>query len=69
MPSAPIASGSSYWIAVLGPSGSGVVRFRDRGTTAGAAETSSQTTLTTLPPTWTRERSYTDGPLSAYGTS
>ncbi len=69
VPSAPLASGSSYWIAVLGPSGSGVVRFRDRGRTAGAAETSSQTTLTTLPPTWTRGSSYTDGPLSAYGTS
>jgi hypothetical protein len=69
VPTGTIASGSSYWIAVLGPSGSGVLRIRDRGTTAGVAETSSQTNLTTLPATWTRAAIYTDGPLSAYGTS
>ena len=64
----PVTSGASYWIAVLSPNGSGQIRFRDRccgGGTAG--EASSQTTLVSLPGTWTTGKTYTDGPLAGYG--
>jgi outer membrane protein assembly factor BamB len=62
-----IASGSTYWIAVLGSAGT--LRFRDRTSGTGRAETSAQTTLTALPSTWTTGKGYNDGPLSAYGQS
>lgn len=35
--------------------------------TAHPSETSSQTTLTTLPSTWSTGKVYNEGPLSAYG--
>jgi hypothetical protein len=65
----PVTSGTAYWIAVLSPSGGGTIRFRDKccngkGT---AAEVSSQTTLSTLPATWTTGGTSKDGPMSAYG--
>ena len=69
VPTVQIASGTTYWVAILGPSGSGVVRFRDRSNGTGAAETSSQTNLTTLSATWSRGTVYTDGPISMYGIS
>src|SRR5947208_459331 len=37
--------------------------------TGTAAETSAQTSLTTLPGTWTTGKAYKDGPLSAYGST
>jgi hypothetical protein len=63
-PTGQIASGASYWIALLSPNGSGQIRFRDRS--GGASETSAQTTLSALPATWTTGHAYSDGPLSAY---
>ncbi len=60
-----VTSGVTYWIAVLGPAGTGTLQFRD-ACCAGASETSSQTTLASLPATWTTGTRYTDGPLSAY---
>jgi hypothetical protein len=65
VPSAAAPAGT-YWIAVLGPSGDGVVKFRDASGSGGAAETSSQTTLSALPATWATGTRYSDGPLSAY---
>jgi len=62
--SAPVATGTTYWIAVLSPSGSGQVKFREHS--GGTAETSSQTTLSTLPATWTSGHAYGDGPISGY---
>ena len=62
--SAAVSSGSAYWLAVLGPTGAGQVKFRDRS--GGSAETSAQTTLSALPPTWTTGRTFGDGPMSAY---
>jgi Ca2+-binding RTX toxin-like protein len=63
---APVTAGTTYWIAVLGPAG--VVRFRDRAAVgAGASETSSLGTLTSLPATWTTGTGFTDGFLSAVG--
>ena len=40
------------------------MKFRDRS--GGSAETSAQTTLSALPPTWTTGRTFGDGPMSAY---
>ena len=66
--SVPIASGTSYWIALLGPSGT--IKFRDRCCGKGtAAETASQNGLTTLPGTWTTGSAFKDGPFSAYGSA
>jgi Domain of unknown function (DUF1929)/Bacterial Ig domain/Glyoxal oxidase N-terminus/Viral BACON domain len=66
--SVPIASGTTYWIALLGPAGT--IKFRDRCCGKGtAAETASGTGLTTLPGTWTTGSAFKDGPFSAYGSA
>jgi chitodextrinase len=68
VPAAGVTSGTSYWLAVLAPAGSGSVAFRDRCCGAGgASEASAQTGLTALPGTWTSGAGYKDGPVSAYG--
>jgi hypothetical protein len=56
VPATNVSGGSVYWIAVLGPAGSGTLAFRDSGSNAIRSEESSQTTLTTLPATWKREK-------------
>jgi hypothetical protein len=66
VPGVAVTSGTTYWIAVLAPSGT--IKFRDRAAVgAGNSETSSQTTLTALPNTWTTAASFTDGLMSAVG--
>jgi hypothetical protein len=68
VPATAVTAGTTYWIAILGPSGSGTLRFRDRCCGGGsAAETSAGTTLTTLPATWATGAVFSDGPLSAFG--
>jgi chitodextrinase len=63
---AAVTAGQTYWIAVLGPTGT--LKFRDRvGVGAGNAETSSQATLASLPATWTTGATFADGFLSAVG--
>lgn len=62
----PIASGTKYWIAILGTT-NGTLFFRDRHNGACKSETSQQTTLTTLPATWITGTVYADCPISAYG--
>jgi len=62
---ATVVSGTTYWIAVLGPVGAGTVRFRDVSS-GGRAQTSSQTDLTGLPATWSSGTNYTNAPMSAY---
>ena len=63
-----VTAGQTYWIAVLAPTGAGTVKFRDRaGVGAGSSETSSSTTLTSMPATWTTGASFTDGLMSAVG--
>src|SRR5581483_589655 len=52
VPAAQVTSGQSYWIALLGPSGSGTIHFRSHGTGGAVAETSSQSNLLTLPSSW-----------------
>jgi hypothetical protein len=66
VPAAALTAGQKYWIAILGPSGSGVVQFRDVGS-GGKAQVSSQTNLTALPATWSRGATYGNSPMSAYG--
>jgi outer membrane protein assembly factor BamB len=66
--STAITSGTTYWIALLAPNGT--LRFRDRACgCANPSESSAQTTLTTLPATWTTGIAYKDAPASAYGSS
>jgi Big-like domain-containing protein/galactose oxidase-like protein/purple acid phosphatase-like protein len=60
-----VTAGVKYWIALLGPSGGGIVQFRDVSG-GGPSVMSSQTSLATLPPSWSSGASYTDSPLSAY---
>jgi len=63
---ASVTAGQTYWIAVLGPTGT--LKFRDRGAVGAAnSETSQQTALTSLPTTWTTGSSFADGLLSAVG--
>jgi len=66
LPPVSITAGSKYWVAILSPSG--MLTFRDSGTSVGGlSETSSQSTLTKLPSTWTTGTYEFEGPLSAYG--
>ena len=67
---ANVTAGSNYWIALLAPSGGGLVYYRDKCCGSGsAAETSSQKTLASLPTSWSAGTRYNDGPLSAYASS
>jgi hypothetical protein len=61
-----VTSGTQYWIAVLAPSGSGSIWFRDAAT-GGKAQLSAQSTLSLLPATWTSGPTYNNSPMSAYG--
>src|SRR5581483_8596726 len=65
VPAASVTSGATYWLAILSPSGTGTIQFRDKS--GGSSETSASSTLTTLPATWTTGGHYSDGPVSAYG--
>jgi hypothetical protein len=66
VPATAVTAGQTYWIAVLGPTG--LLKFRDRTAVgAGASETSSQTTLASLPATWTTGSPFPDGLASAVG--
>ena len=63
---ANVSSGTKYWIAILGTT-SGTPFFRDKANGTCKSETSNQTTLTSLPATWSTGTGYTDCPISAYG--
>jgi fibronectin type 3 domain-containing protein len=66
VPAAAVTSGTRYWIALLGPNGGGVLRFRDRCCTTGGAETAQQTGLAALPATWVTGQRFNDAPMSGY---
>jgi concanavalin A-like lectin/glucanase superfamily protein len=67
LPAKSLTAGSKYWIAILGPSG--VLQFCDAASsTSQPSETSAQSTLTTLPSTWTTGSPSYQGSVSAYGT-
>ncbi len=60
-----VSAGTKYWIAVLGPSGAGILRFRDVAS-GGATVTSAETALTSLAATWSTGTTYANSPMSAY---
>ena len=60
-----ISAGTTYWIAVLGPSGAGTVYFRDVGV-GGRSQVSAQTSLAALPLRWSPGILYSNAPMSAY---
>jgi hypothetical protein len=66
VPAMPVTVGQRYWIAVLGPSGAGRIRFRDALSGPGS-ETSSQHNLTALPARWSTGTTWATGNLSANG--
>ncbi len=68
IPATSVVSGGKYWLAVLGGN-TGTLRFRDRFKGSCKSELAAQTALDTLPATWTSSSSYTDCPLSGYGTA
>jgi hypothetical protein len=67
VPGVAVTKGVGYWLAILGPSGGNTPEFRDR-VTGGVNETSAQTTLTTLPTTWSTGTVYANSPASMYAT-
>lgn len=66
---AALTSGTTYWITILSPTGSGTVRFRDAPTSTVQSEVSSSSSLSALPANWTSGTGYKDGNISAYGTT
>ena len=67
-----VSAGTAYWLALLGPAGGGIVRFRSHCcyTNAGTPlAVSAQTSLVTLPSSWTTGAVYRDGPMSIYGSN
>ena len=65
VPTATVTSGATYWLALLGASGSGSLAFRDRCCGGGTVSyTSAQSNLTSLPSTWSNGAQWHDGPAS-----
>jgi hypothetical protein len=60
-----ITTGTTYWIAVLGPAGGPRIAFRDSGG-GGTSYTSRSATLTAFPSTWSSGASWASSPASAY---
>ncbi|MGH2410875.1 MAG: RHS repeat-associated core domain-containing protein, partial [Chloroflexota bacterium] len=65
IPATALTAGTQYWIAVLAPSGDGLVAFRD-GASGGKDEVSAVGGLSSLPTTWSGGTVFSNGPLSAY---
>jgi RHS repeat-associated protein len=61
-----ITAGHQYWIAVLGTSATSPY-FRDRQTSSCHSETTPQSTLTSLPATWSTGSTWATCYISAYG--
>jgi hypothetical protein len=69
VPPVQVRHGQPYWIAVLSPTGSGQIAYRDRccgGKGTDVSETSIETSLDSLPTSWSSGKRWPDGPLSAY---
>ena len=66
MPAANVVKGTHYWIAILS-SGSGTIEFRDTNRGNCSSKTSAQTTLSSLPASWTTGASWATCKASAYG--
>ena len=63
-----VVANTRYWIAILGTT-AGTPFFRDRASGSCKSESSSQSTLTSLPATWSTGTVYSDCPISAYGSA
>ena len=62
-----VVAGRKYWIAVLTPAGAGgTVQVRDLVSGGAGTVTSAQSTLKTLPTTWSSGTWYANSPLSAF---
>jgi RHS repeat-associated protein len=61
-----VTAGQKYWIAVLGTKATSPY-FRDRQTTSCESQTTTQSTLTSLPTTWTTGSTWPTCYISAYG--
>ena len=70
LPPVTLQAGERYWLALLSPKHSGVIRFRDLPTgSGGATKVSAQTDLTAtcgLPRDWRSGGDFTNSPASAY---
>jgi hypothetical protein len=68
--SVALETGEHYWLALLSPRGSGVIRFRDLpGGSGGATQISARTDLTArhgLPRQWSSGTEFANAPASAY---
>ena len=62
--SVSITLGTTYWLALLGPVGNGIIRFRDWS--GGSSEGSYELNLNSLPGTWTTGVTYSTSKMSAY---
>lgn len=69
VPVATVTAGQRYWIAILGPASTGTVGFRDVGSAGTTSQTSSQTSLSTLPASWLPGQNWPSTPASAYATT
>jgi hypothetical protein len=68
VPATSLTSGTKYWIALLGTGGT--LKFRDgAGGSDCHSESSSSSSLTTLPATWQSGATWASCPLSGYATS
>ena len=67
VPSVSVASGTQYWLALLAPLGAGVLKYRDKCCASPiVSESANQASDGSLPTTWTRTSSWSDGPASIY---
>ena len=62
-----LTSGTTYWIAILAPSGAGILRYRDKGNGGTPTLSANQAAGGTLPTSWVTTQSFSEGPISAYG--
>ncbi len=68
VPAATLASGTPYWIAILGTT-SGTLAFREATPGSCASEINAQTSLTSLPASWTTGTVGSNCPASVFGDS
>jgi hypothetical protein len=61
-----VTAGQHWWLALLGPWGTGTVSFRDVLSVGLPAQISAQHQLISLPVRWSSGTGYHDGPVSAY---
>ena len=64
IPSTAVASGTKYWVALLGKAGA--LYFRDRSNGTCRSENSAQQSLSALPSTWKSGPTWNTCPVSAY---